>query len=129
MSVRGDRQLPIGSTQIDGEAVEAVWAEGTNFITLQFADRAPRGIANLTGFDAHQPSVVPLSHRAWLAEGTREAELVEFGQSCFRKALKEHGAAGDRGSPAGPDDGHRVDDRNDSGDGLFNRHPALARTQ
>lgn len=129
MSARRSRQVPIGSTLIDGEAVEAVWAAGTSFVTVQFAEKAPRGIANLTGFDAKDPSVVPLSHRAWLAEGTREAELIEFGRACFEKALKEHGSGGDRASPVGQCGGRELADRNNTGDGLFNRRKATVRTR
>lgn len=129
MSVKGSRQVPIGSTLIDGEAVEAVWAVGTSFVTVQFADRAPRGIANLTGFGAPRPSVVPLSHRAWLAEGNREAELVEFGRTCFEKALQAHGSGGGRGSPARQGGGQEPHDRNETGEGLFNRRTAPVRTR
>lgn len=130
MKRRGNQQIAIGTTLVDGEAIEFVWAPGTHFVTCQFTAKSPRGLANLTSLDTRRPAVVPLSHKAWLAEGKRAAVLMEFGRSCFEKARQEHGADEDRGSPAEARRPALLDDRNGiGGSDPFNRARERVRTR
>lgn len=132
MTRRENRQISIGTALVDGDEIEFVWAPGTQFVTCQFTSKtmSPRGLANLTRLDTRTPSVVPLSHRAWLAAGDREAVLIEYGRSCFEKALQEHGFDEDRGSPVGRRRPASFDERNDrAAAGLFNRAREQVRTR
>lgn len=64
----------IGATAIDGDKIEFLAAKG--FVTAQFVDKSPRGIANLIGLDANKPRVVPLSHATWIGVEGREQVLI-----------------------------------------------------
>lgn len=120
-------QVPIGQTVIDGESIEFVWARGTAFVTAQFTERSPRGIANLTGLGAGETHIVPLAHKAWLNRG-REAALIEAGRIHFEKAANVHGSDENRGSPV-PRPNHVLDDRNMTTPSLFNQARELTGTR
>lgn len=92
MSARHSEQLRIGTGRVDGERVEFVWAPGTRFVTVQFMDRSPRGVANLARIDTAEPVVVPMSsHRQWLSRGDRAAVLAAAGRARFASAIDAPG--------------------------------------
>jgi hypothetical protein len=114
----------IGTEIIDGRQVEFLAADGVNFVTAQFVDANPRGIANLLDLHKSDPRVVPLSHGAWVAGEGRELQLIAAARAALGLQVPS--------PPDGPrrrefaKDEHPPDERNDDAASLFNRRRTQA---
>lgn len=116
----------IGAEVIDGRKVEFLAGDGVNFVTAQFVDANPRGIANLVDLHRTEPRVVPLSHASWIAKADREQKLID----AARKILgigQGHKGMGARGAKK---DDHPPQNASADLQHLLNRHrPEPAQTR